>query len=482
MLQPLEDILNDEVSTSLLTMNCVRSFYFHRTKRNRAIFDELRKISHISKNLYNQMLFYCQQYYEVYEKMPSYFDLNGKGMLNQPSHQITPLKWISLSNDEVRYGLSKHLKNWYNELGNSHIADITLKMFYGNIQSFFALRKSFFKDKKKFSGMPMFPHFLKKDQFYYHFAKRRVKFDGQYLYLKIHPEKLAVPIPFSQIPSELIHSKEIKQVRFYLRTPKLIKIEVVFERPLIEVPKECHNILGLDRGVNNLLAGITNIPSLPPFLLCGKLVKSINREYNRLKGYYQHKLAKTSPDKTHVKSHSIKIEQLGLWRKKKLMNIFHVYTTYIIQYCQKYEITEIVLGKNKGWKQNISLSKRTNQKFVSIPYTSLESQLNYKCQLAGIRYTESEESYTSKIDHLAFEPMPSFSKKLAKIKIKYLGKRIKRGLFQSSTHKLLNADINAAIGIIRKIRGDEIIDIIKSNKFLCNPTRFTFQSLVKRVP
>ena len=32
----------------------------------------------------------------------------------------------------------------------------------------------------------------------------------------------------------------------------------------------------------------------------------------------------------------------------------------------------------------------------------------------------------------------------------YLGKRVKRGLFKSSCNKILNADINGAIGILRK--------------------------------
>jgi len=39
----------------------------------------------------------------------------------------------------------------------------------------------------------------------------------------------------------------------------------------------------------------------------------------------------------------------------------------------------------------------------------------------------------------------------------YLGKRIKRGLFKSSTNKLINADINGAIGILRK--GNAISDV-----------------------
>jgi putative transposase len=34
----------------------------------------------------------------------------------------------------------------------------------------------------------------------------------------------------------------------------------------------------------------------------------------------------------------------------------------------------------------------------------------------------------------------------------YLGKRIKRGLFKSSKGRLINADINGAIGILRKVK------------------------------
>lgn len=55
---------------------------------------------------------------------------------------------------------------------------------------------------------------------------------------------------------------------------------------------------------------------------------------------------------------------------------------------------------------------------------------------------------TSKCDHLVLEEMKHHDK--------YAGKRIKRGLFKSSTGKVLNADINGAIGILRK--GNAITD------------------------
>ncbi len=40
----------------------------------------------------------------------------------------------------------------------------------------------------------------------------------------------------------------------------------------------------------------------------------------------------------------------------------------------------------------------------------------------------------------------------------YRGKRLKRGLFQSSTGRLLNADVNGAIGIGRKVFGNAFVE------------------------
>ena len=70
-------------------------------------------------------------------------------------------------------------------------------------------------------------------------------------------------------------------------------------------------------------------------------------------------------------------------------------------------------------------------------------QLEYKGKMEGINVMVTEESYTSKTDHFVKEPMKHLDERK--------GKRIKRGLFKSSIGKVLNADINGAIGIMRKV-------------------------------
>jgi putative transposase len=106
----------------------------------------------------------------------------------------------------------------------------------------------------------------------------------------------------------------------------------------------------------------------------------------------------------------------------------------------------LVVGKNEGWKQHIGLGKRTNQTFVFVPHARFVAMLQYKAELVGIRVIVSEERYTSKCSFLDLEPVGK--------RAVYAGKRIKRGLFQASDGRCLNADSNGAFNILRKVVPD----------------------------
>ncbi len=106
-------------------------------------------------------------------------------------------------------------------------------------------------------------------------------------------------------------------------------------------------------------------------------------------------------------------------------------------------VSPIVIGHNPDWKQAVNIGKKNNQTFVNIPFKQFIDMITYKAEIEGIEVILTEESYTSKIDHLADE-------KLEKQAI-YLGKRVKRGLFKSSTGKTINRDLNGSLGILRKV-------------------------------
>lgn len=68
--------------------------------------------------------------------------------------------------------------------------------------------------------------------------------------------------------------------------------------------------------------------------------------------------------------------------------------------------------------------------------------IRYKGEEIGLSIIEQEESHTSKCDFLKEEPIGHSGR--------YMGKRISRGLFRSSTGKIINADVQGAYNIIKK--------------------------------
>ena len=106
------------------------------------------------------------------------------------------------------------------------------------------------------------------------------------------------------------------------------------------------------------------------------------------------------------------------------------------------DVSVIVIGHNKEWKQDISIGKTNNQNFVQIPFNTFIQMITYKAELEGIKVIQREESYTSKCSFIDNEDV-------CKHEI-YVGLRIKRGLFKSKNSHLINADLNGALNILKK--------------------------------
>lgn len=130
-------------------------------------------------------------------------------------------------------------------------------------------------------------------------------------------------------------------------------------------------------------------------------------------------------------------------------------------------INTIVIGHNRCWKQEINIGKRNNQNFVSIPFNLFISMISYKATLEGINVKIIEESYTSKCSFLDNEQICKHEE--------YAGRRIKRGLFKTSSGNIINADINAAFNIIRKSAKEAFdVSILSEGRgFWWNPVRIS---------
>lgn len=129
-------------------------------------------------------------------------------------------------------------------------------------------------------------------------------------------------------------------------------------------------------------------------------------------------------------------------RSRRLTDLTHKITTQLVNHLDSYNIDTVIFGHNIGLKQDINLGKVTNQNFVQIPFTQLMYLLKYKCELRGIRFISTEESYTSKCSFFDEEEIKKHSN--------YKGRRLKRGLFETLNGTLINADVNGSLNIGRK--------------------------------
>ncbi|NEP84584.1 MAG: IS200/IS605 family element transposase accessory protein TnpB [Okeania sp. SIO3B3] len=208
-------------------------------------------------------------------------------------------------------------------------------------------------------------------------------------------------------------------------------IEVVYEKTN---QPQIHStyIAGIDLGIDSKVALSTNKPGVKPLLINGKPLKSVNQLYNKRKAKYQ----------SHLKGNrktSHKIEALSYHRNRFVENYLHNTSKLVVNYLVTNNIGTVVIGKNDNWKQGANIGKKNNQNFTQIPHDKLVNQITYKCQLAGIKVIETEESYTSKTSAVDLEQPIKHET--------YRGKRVKRGLFRSGTGIVINADINGSLQI-----------------------------------
>ena len=135
-------------------------------------------------------------------------------------------------------------------------------------------------------------------------------------------------------------------------------------------------------------------------------------------------------------------------RNRRVKDILHKASRKIIDLCVEEGIEVIVVGNHAGWKKRIHMGKKNNQTFVQIPFRTLIEMIKYKGEAAGIRVVVCEESYTSKASSIDEDQIPVYGNDVAHT---FTGKRIKRGLYRSKNGILMNADINGASNIIRKV-------------------------------
>jgi putative transposase len=251
----------------------------------------------------------------------------------------------------------------------------------------------------------------------------------------IKPSMLAIEVQTKQ--------KDIDQVRIVPRSGFYV-VEVVYGKEVKQAEVNPAYYAGIDIGMNNLVALTSNKPGFQSVLVNGRPVKSTNQFYNKRRAELQKQLGHTGTTK--------RMEHMTNKRNRRIDHYMHTVSHRIIDLLLKEGVGVLCIGKNDAWKQEANMGKRNNQNFVQIPHARFIAMLTYKAELVGIRVEITEESYTSKASLLDLDPLPV--RKNSDEKHTFSGKRVKRGLYRASDGRKINADINGAGNIIRKVAPD----------------------------
>ena len=294
-------------------------------------------------------------------------------------------------------------------------------------QSYFKSIKDWSKNPLKYFGKPKIPKYLKKDGRYCWEIPNNTCFikDG---YIVFKMKKL------NDIKWKTHLAGRLIQVRFIPNGCNYI-MEAVVEEDQKEITQLNQNkIASIDLGVDNFVT-LTNNIGLNPIIINGRIIKSINQFYNKRRAELQSKLPKDV-------FWSKQLDSITFKRFNRIKNFIHHTSKFVVNYCIKNDIGNLVCGLNKEWKQSSKMSKKTNQNFISIPYNMLIKQLEYKCKQNGIIFQTTEESYTSGTSFMDGE-IP--------VKENYdKSRRAYRGLFKWSDG-YINADVNGSLQIMRKV-------------------------------
>jgi len=367
---------------------------------------ELINEAQLSNNLYNQALYILRQAFINKEKIPSKFDL----------HKILLHKEYECDEyDNIHKMVSSN-------------AQIICQLAAQNFKAFLMALKAFKKNKTSFTGAPKIPNYNKKDQEFM---------------LIIGAQQCAIKDGMMRFPKKLNLDKiyvgdlDIAHVRIFPGKKKY-KVEVVYKVEALPKKKK-GNIAGIDLGLDNLATVAINKRGIRPLLINGRPLKSMNLYFNNKRDKIQSELKKCND---RYMSH--KLETLYRKRNNRFNTYMHKASKEIINYCLEHNVKQIIIGHNKLQKQESKLKN-----FVAIPTFRLIELIKYKAEYQGIEVIETEESYTSITSYLDKEdPIKDNANK---------ARRIHRGLFVSSKGKRINADVNSAYQIMKKVIGDKVI-------------------------
>ena len=362
-----------------------------------------------SKNLYNQATYQIRQAYIHEGKYLPYAEI---------FHRVKHLECYSALPAKVSNSILIQIhKNWV---------------------SFFRALEEWKEYPEKFTGRPKIPGYKPKEK-----GRNILIYDKQAIGKRVFKKtgKL-VPSGLSIEIQTRVSWEDLDCVRIVPRGSYYV-VEVVYQQEIKQAVVDPILIAAIDLGVDQLAAITSNKPGFQPRLYNGRPLKDLNHYYNQQRAHHQKHLAKQN------RKTSRKLDRITTKRNRRVKAYLHTASRRIIDLLVSEGIGTLVIGLNKGWKQEVELGRRNNQTFVQIPHNCLIEMLQYKAQLVGITVIVREESYTSPASFLDLDPIPTYDPKNPE-KHHFSGKRETRGLYRAANGRRVQADVNGSYNSLRK--------------------------------
>ena len=358
--------------------------------------------------------------------------LESKNIYNYANYLIRQ-RFIESGEYIKRFDMQTIMKDTecYKALG-SNTGQVTIQMLDSVWKSFFIMIKDWGKNSSKYLGRPKIPKYLNKNGRYvvgltnnkFKIIDGYLRFSWKKLYCMNNTFRTRIP-----------NTAKLLQCRFVPRGSHYV-MEIVYQTEVPDTKNQSKNIASIDLGIDNFITMVNNI-GFKPIVVKGGIIKSINQYYNKKKSALQSELMKVN--KQHW---SKRLQKLTDDRYEKIKYQMHCISKRVVDYCVMYGIDTLIVGRNKGWKQE----NEGMQNFAYIPYEMFENMLQYKCENNGIKCILTNESYTSGTSFLDNEQpcKENYDK----------SRRVHRGLFVSNNGTKINADVNGAYQIMKKVIPD----------------------------
>jgi IS605 OrfB family transposase len=377
-----------------------------------------------SKNLYNEALYNVRQHFF---NTKTYLTYEENYHLLKTSENYKTLN--TSQSQAVIKKVDEAMKAFFGSIKSNNRIKVRLPRYLDKLGYYSLIDRMVYKPSNKYYKLPR-GNFIKRISKYFILSKK-----DNYLSSSLNLiEELNIII---ETPKCII-DKKIKEITIKqsFDGKYIYVIHTYIEEDVFCESNLKTETMGIDLGFNNLATcAVTNTNHL---LIDGKKLKSLNQWYHKRMSH----LSSTRPNQNILTNQMISLIEK---RNNQMIYGINKAARLIINHALTNNVGEIIIGYNKDFK-DILLSKQYNQMAKSIPLAKLRDRVVYLAKEYEINTKIINESYTSKASYLDNDLIPELDYK----KHIFSGRRTKRGLYISKIGKKINADLNAALNILRK--------------------------------